>query len=317
MAQDLEIIEERPIVDASVVETVTRAEIDKLIETARRWPRSVTAAIEGMQSLACLDEESAAECIYSLPRDGKTVVGPSIRFAEMSAQMWGNARIAARITMIDRAEKFVEAEGFFLDAQTNVAQVARIRRRISGKGGRLYSDDMIMVTGNAASSIAKRNAILAGIPKMAWRPAYAGALKILRGTADTLAARRGKALDAFGQYGLKPTQVFQIMSVKGLDDIDVDRLVHLRGLYSALTNGEVTVEELLRAAEPEKVERVTAVTAKTEAPAIFDTADLPSVDAAPAAPAAKKPDKKPDKPDEKPTAASALVNHMRVRRAPR
>ncbi len=286
MSTDIEILDQRPLVDSSVVEAVTRSEIDHLIATARKYPRSITGAIEVMQSLACLDEESAAECVYSLPRDGKTIIGPSIRYSELVAQAWGNCRVAARITVVDRAERFVEAEGFFLDAQTNVAQIARIRSRISGKSGRVYSDDMITITGNAACSKARRNAILAGVPKMAWRPAYARALGILRGTADTLAARRGKAMEAFAALGLESQHVFRVMSVKGIDDIDIDRLVHLRGLYSAISNGETTVDELLRAAEPEPAAkvRVTAATATHAAPSVFDTDGLPSVDAAAPAP---------------------------------
>lgn len=292
MSNEIEVIEEKPIVDASVVGMVTRAEIEQLIDVAHKYPRSVDAAIKAMQSLACYDEESATECVYSLPRDGKAVIGPSVRFAEMASQVWRNNRVAARITVVDRSEKFVEAEGFFLDAEANVAQLARVRRRLSGRNGRLFSDDMIMVTGNAACSIAKRNAILSGIPKMAWRPAYSRALQIIKGDADTLANRRAKAIDHIGQYGLKADQIFAVMGVHGIEDIDLDRLVHLRGMYSALANGEYTVEELLRMVEPEKAERATPQTAKMTAPDVFTDSDLPT----PVRKVEKKKDDKPSSP---------------------
>lgn len=303
MSDDIEILEQKPLVDASVVGMVTRAEIEQLIDVAHKYPRSVDAAIKAMKSLSCYDEESATECVYSLPRDGKTVIGPSVRFAEMASQVWRNNRVAARITAVDRVEKYVEAEGFFLDAEANVAQLARVRRRISGKSGRLFSDDMITVTGNAACSIAKRNAILSGIPKMAWRPAFNGALSILRGNPNTLKEHRQKTLESIGQFGLKGEQIFQIMGVGGIEDIDVDRLVHMRGLYSALAGGETTADELLRAIEPEKQERATPQTAKMAAPDVFNDADLPS----PTKAAAKK--------DQgKTTAASALPYRISRRR---
>ncbi len=326
MSQELEIIEERPLVDASVIEAVTRSEIDQLIGTARKYPRSIKQAADRMVSLASMDEESAAECIYSLPRAKKPIEGPSIRFAELCSQSFGNCRVASRVTMVDRIEKFVEAEGFFLDAETNVATLARVRRRISGKDGRVYNDDMIVMTSNAAQSIARRNAILAGIPKAVWRRAYAEARMVVMGDHATLSTRRDGALKAFGRFGLTESQVLDVMGLKGVDDIDLERLVPLRGLYASLLNNDVTVEELLREITPERAPRVTAATAKHAAPAVFDDADLPSVDAA-AAPAAKaeaKPDEQPEvkpKPrgkkaeaDDKPTAASALVSRMRIRR---
>ena len=146
MSTDIEILDQRPLVDSSVVEAVTRSEIDQLIRTARQYPRSIQAASDTMISLACFDEDAALDCIYTLTRrekngENKAIVGPSIRLAEVAASSWGNCRVAARTTIVDRSEKFVEAEGFFLDAQTNVAQCARIRRRISTSSGRVFGDD--------------------------------------------------------------------------------------------------------------------------------------------------------------------------------
>lgn len=292
MSTDIEILDQRPLVDSSVVEAVTRSEIDQLIRTARQYPRSIQAASDTMISLACFDEDAALDCIYTLTRrekngENKAIVGPSIRLAEVAASSWGNCRVAARTTIVDRSEKFVEAEGFFLDAQTNVAQCARIRRRISTSSGRVFGDDMIIVTANAAQSIARRNAILAGIPKMVWRPAFNRALQVVKGTADTLVQRRGAAIAAFKTLGLDDRQVFAVLGIKGVEDIDLERIVHLRGLYSAISNGDATIDELLRAAEPEPAAkvRVTAATATHAAPAVFDTDGLPSVDAAAPAPA--------------------------------
>ncbi|MFN8826683.1 MAG: hypothetical protein ACK501_17070, partial [Planctomycetota bacterium] len=45
-------------------------------------------------------------------------------------------------------------------------------RRITGKNGRRYSSDMIGVTGNAACSIALRNAVFRGIPRAFWIDIY-------------------------------------------------------------------------------------------------------------------------------------------------
>lgn len=297
MTEDFEtMVEQRG--SGALAETMPRAEIDRMIEMAHRFPRVPATAMMNIRTSAVIDDETALECIYAVPRDGKIVLGPSVRYAEMAVAMWGNCRVAARITQTDRAEKFVEAEGFFLDAEANVAQVASIRSRISGRGGRLFSDDMILMTGNAACSKARRNAILAGIPKLIWRPGYLAALARLRGSPDTLAARRAGALESLAGIGLEPGHVLRLLAVRSVDEIDIDKLLHLRGLYSAVGSGETTVMEIVSSLAPEKPERITAVTAQHVAPAVFDAADLPSADA-PAQPAkkARKP-RKPKKPKE-------------------
>jgi len=245
--------------DTSEVQTVEmrlpaldRAEIDMQIATARAYPRSLKQVASAIYSLVTLDEESAAECTYALPRGGKPITGPSIRFAEALKQAYGNCRDAARVTEINRVEKYVEAEGVFFDLQTNAATAVRVRRRISGRDGKVFSDDMILVTGNAACSIAKRNAILGGIPKPLWRAAYDAATRVISGDVTTLAVNREKALKAFGAFGVKPEQIFAALGIKGVEDVTVDHIVILRGMHSALKNGESTVEEMFSPPTVEK-----------------------------------------------------------------
>lgn len=235
-------------VETSLATQLARVEIDSLISTARAYPRSLAQVQRRILTLATMDEVTAAECTYAVPRDGKTVEGPSIRFAEIVAQSFGNARIAARTTAIDKTDKFVEAEGVFLDCETNVATLARNRRRISTKAGKIYSDDMILTTCNAAQSIARRNAILSGVPKSVWRQGHEAARHVIMGDVKTLANRRTDAVSAFTRFGLTAEQVFLIIGVKGMEDIDQERLVPLRAIFSQLRNEEITVEELLKGA---------------------------------------------------------------------
>lgn len=223
---------------------LTRAEIDQQIATAHAFPRSVARAQKQIFELVTIDEESAKECNYALPRGGKPITGPSIRLAEIIAGQYGNCRVGARVVHVDRVEKFVEAEGVFHDLETNTATTARVRRRISGKDGRLFNDDMIIVTGNAACSIAKRNAILGAVPKAVWRKAHDAALQTIRGDIKTLSERRGNMLKAFAAFGVKPEDIFAALDLGGLDDIGLDEIAILTGMHAALKNGESTVEEM-------------------------------------------------------------------------
>lgn len=230
--------------DTRLVSELAKAEIDQQITTARQFPRSVKRASDNILSLATLDAEAAAECIYALPRAGKAITGPSIRLAEIIAGQWGNCRVAARVVDVNRAEKYVEAEGVFHDLETNSATKATVRRRIVDSKGRIYTDDMIIVTGNAACSIARRNAILAGVPRAVWRRAEDAARSVIKGDVKTLSERREKAMQAFAVYGVTPDQIFAALGVAGDQEITLEHIPILVGMYSALKNGEATVEEM-------------------------------------------------------------------------
>lgn len=249
------------LVDTTLATAVVKAELDTQITTARAFPRSVQTAINDINQLATMNEQMAGECVYALPRAGKPLRGPSIRLAEIIAQCWGNCVSKTRIVSVDRISRTVTAEGIFHDLQTNSITEAQHTRRISTKEGRLFTDDMIAVTCNAAQSIARRNAILAGVPKVIWSQAFQQCEHVIAGDVTTLASKRESAVKAFAAFGLKPEQVFQVLDVKGEQDIGIDELVTLRSLYSSVKNGELTVEEILAAKVP--AQPATPATRKT------------------------------------------------------
>ena len=230
--------------------SLARAEIDQQISTAHAYPRSIDRAVKNILTLATMDEQAAEECIYALPRGGKPIKGASVRLAEIVASQWGNNRVGARVVHVDRDEKFVEAEGVYHDLETNAAITSRVRRRIVDAKGRLFSDDMIIVTGNAAAAIAKRNAILGGVPRAVWRKAYEAAEKVIVGDVKTLSVRREGAIRAFAAFGVTPAQIFTALGVSGLDDIGLSHIPELIGMHSALKSGEVEVEEMFPAGDP-------------------------------------------------------------------
>jgi hypothetical protein len=108
----------------------------------------------------------------------------------------------------------------------------------------MYSDDMIVMTLNAAQAIALRNAIFTGIPKGVWAKAYKACQQIVMGDVKTLAERRDRAIKAFAQFGVKPEQIYGALQVKGIEDLTVEHMPLLQGMHSALKNGEATVEEM-------------------------------------------------------------------------
>lgn len=259
ITEDGEIVQGNALemIDAGTVSVLARAEIDTQIATARKYPRNIPSVINAIRSMATIDEEAAAECCYALVRgkknkgrngaeeeENKAIEGPSIRLAELAAQVYGNCRISARVVEVNRSEKYVEAEGTFLDLQSNMASKATVRRRISTKQGYLFSDDMILVTSNAACSIAKRNAVLAGIPRAVYRPAYQAARAVIAGTVETLGKNRDKAIAAFAAFGVKPEQILEALGVDHVSEITIDHVARLRAMYRTIKDGEETVETM-------------------------------------------------------------------------
>jgi hypothetical protein len=245
---------ENPLVPVSLAATLTKAEIDQQIATAHAWPRSPARARDMMISLATFDPQMAEECIYSVPRGGKQIRGPSIRFAEVVLSAWGNVRCAARVTHEDRIERYVEAEALVHDLESNVGYVARARRRIELKRGRKSVDaDMIQIAGAAAISVARRNAILGAIPKTVWRRALESVESVIKGDQKTLVERRDAAISYFNKMGVQTERVLRALEISHLDDVTLDHLVDLGGMRAALKTGESTLDQLFpeeRAAGP-------------------------------------------------------------------
>lgn len=233
--------------DSGTVAMLARGEIDMQIATAHKYPRSIANFRGEVLGMVTLSQQIAEECIYALPRDGKTIEGPSARFAEIVASAWGNSRAGARVVS-DQGE-FVTAQGVFHDLQRNVAITYEVQRRIVDSKGRRYKPDMIGVTANAACSIALRNAILKGVPKAFWSEMYDAARATIMGDLKTLANRRADALAAFQRYGILPEQVFLKLGIAGEQDITLEHLVVLSGLRTAIKDGDTTPEQAFAASE--------------------------------------------------------------------
>jgi ribosome modulation factor len=234
---------------------LAQVELNQAVTTAHAFPRSMQRARDNITALVMLDEETAAECIYALPRGGKPIKGPSVRFAEIIASQYGNCHVGSRVIEVNKFEKYVEAEGVFHDLETGMKRTARTRRRIVDKGGRLFNDDMILVTSNAACSIALREAILKGVPKALWRAAYDAADAVICGDVKTLSVRRADALKAFATFGVTPDQIFASLDIEGADEITPDHIGTLTAMFKAIKSGEMEAEEYF----PAKVDAKAAV----------------------------------------------------------
>ena len=228
---------------------LNRSEIEQQVATAKAYPRSLKKFVAEVMDMATLTEKVAEECFYALPRAGKSIEGPSARFAEILASSWGNCRVQSRIIDID--DRYVTAQGAFFDVEKNVIRTKETKRRITDKHGRRYNDDMIVMTSNAACSIAARNATLEGVPKAVWAPIFEIVRQTAIGTAETLVNKRAVMIAYFQKMGVTEAQILATLEVPGLEDIGLDELARLKGVATALKDGDTTIEEQFRVPEPE------------------------------------------------------------------
>ena len=225
---------------------LNRSEIDIQISTARSYPRNVDESIRKIVSLATVNPQTANECFYSLRRgggEGAAIEGPSVRLAEIVAASWGNLRVASQIMGNDG--KFITARGVCHDLETNVAVASEVRRRITDKYGKTYNDDMQVVTGNAAGAIAFRNAVFKVVPKAVISEAINTIKKsMIADTAQNFEETRGKMFTVFAKEGVTKEMIYNYFEISSDEEITPEIVSELRTTYTAITEGQATVEEL-------------------------------------------------------------------------
>lgn len=232
----------------SSLTAIERADIDSRVATAKRYPRSIAAFKRDVFEMATSDEETAGSCFYVVPRAGKKIEGPSVRLAEIAAACWGNLEEGAR--PVEVGDKAVIGEGICWDLERNRKCVWRVSRRITDKAGRRFGDDMINTTMLAAQAIAYRQAIFKVIPAALIKAAYEEAKKVSLGKALTMEQRRQREVDWYAKVGIKLEVLLRIAEKPALEDVGVDELVILRGVRTAITDGDTTVEQIIREYTP-------------------------------------------------------------------
>lgn len=238
-AQDVQIVQ---------VDALERANVDSQVATAKRYPRDIRRSIDNSVVMATMNQETAQSCSYALPRGGKPIIGPSVHLAKIIVSNWGNMRTEAKVVQI--TEKQVISRGTCWDLETNVASAFEVRRNIIDSKDRRFSDDMITVTGNAANSIAYRNAVFSVIPKAITDRVYYAAQKFITGDlsdSDKLLKTRTNILNNFkNTYGIVENEVVKLCGKQTVNQIGADEISMLMGTIQALKDGDTTVDELMK-----------------------------------------------------------------------
>lgn len=211
------------------------AEAQGKLALAKRFPRDLTKAHAELMT-ACKSRAFAEQAFYSVPNRG---AGPSIRFAEEVAQAVGNFKYGHR--ELSRGDGKSEVEVFAWDMEKNnesTRQITVLHIQDSKTGSRPLRDqaDIDNRIANVASK-QMRGRILALLPKWLVAEAILECRKTLAGTNDEpISVRVRKMTQAFAKFGVTTDHLATYLGHK-LDEVMVDELVDLQGVYNAIKEG--------------------------------------------------------------------------------
>jgi hypothetical protein len=242
--------------DTSAAAALNRSEIEMQVATAHRFPRSIKRFLSDAITMATMDEEVAGSCIYALPRGNKTITGPSVRLAEIVASAYGNLHVGSRV--LDAGNKEITAQGVAWDIEKNYRVVKEAQRRITDRGGGRYNDDMVIVTGNAAASVAFRNAVFTVIPRAYVDHVMAAARRVAVGDAKGLYEKREKLMERLQKLGVTKEQILAKVGKESVEDIGVTEVELLIGFGTAIKDDPSKLEEFFPTVKAEKGEKADA-----------------------------------------------------------
>lgn len=238
---DLAVVEPEFIANSAAHQT-EQAEIDIQVATAKRWPRDIDRSLQRMKAMSIRSPKVAAACFYVLPRGGKNIEGGSIRLAEIVYMCWGNLRLKARV--IGAEDVFIRAMATSWDLETNVGLERDSLRRIVDSHGRRYSHDMIVTTGNAAASIAIRQAVFASIPRVYVDEIVEHCMQVAAGKRGNLDDEKKRWFAWYEEKGIGRDQVLELLGKDGPEAIEIEDITTLQGLSNALRDGETTLKDV-------------------------------------------------------------------------
>jgi len=264
------------VMQTEQLQSMDRAEIDMQIATAKKFPRDIQQCLDNIRALSMIDEDTMESCFYHLERkdkDGqiKEIEGMSVRMAEILVSCWGNLRVATRI--IGNDGRKITAQGICFDVQNNVAVSCETSRRITNKNGKTYSDDMQIVTGNAASAIAFRNAVFKVIPAAVTK-AVTNEIRqrLLEMTSTKISQKRRNAVEWFTKRGVTESELKKYLGTDNLETISAEEIVNLRGVATAIREGSSSIDEIFRNNSDDRTvsDRKEEIRAKGTAPEVED-----------------------------------------------
>lgn len=211
------------------------AEAQGQLILAKRFPRDLIAAHNELMA-ACKSKAFAEVAFYSVPNRG---TGPSIRFAEEVARCYGNFEYGHRELSRDSNKSEVEVYAWDKEKNNYSRRQLTVLHVVDTKHGpkacRDQSDIDNLIANKASKQV--RGRILGLMPKWLVEDAIQECKKTIAGVNDEpIEARVRKMTQAFAKYGVTTEHLERYLGHK-LDEVLIDELVDMTGIYNALREG--------------------------------------------------------------------------------
>jgi hypothetical protein len=233
--------------------------VNMQVTTAKKFPRPSLAKLGKDIEEDLADPEIAALCWYNrhvgTDKDGKKVFaeGASIRLAEIVASHWGNLTI--QVSADERSDgKGIMARCRIYDAERNVAiEIPAFRAFTSTKEQNRQN------TYNSAVSFAFRGGVFKIVPKAMAERLWRKAKEIThqevapKGQKAPSRAVIEKMVATWATKGVGSDELCKYVGKAAVTELTAEDVTVLRGLWTGVVDGEVTVNEAFeRAPAPAK-----------------------------------------------------------------
>ncbi len=232
------------------------AEIHGAIVVAQNRPRNEDEAFAALMK-TCQSKTFAAAAIYSFPRGGSKIEGPSVDLAREAARCWGNVRSGVDIVRED--DTHVHIRGWAWDLQTNTKTSSddHFKKEVQRKNKQTGQTEWVVTDErdrrelvNRRGAILERNAILKLIPKHL----IEDAMDKCRGRMRSKAAEdpdrlRKEVITAFGDLNVEVKDLEGWLGKK-VGQASPKELEELRVMYTSIKGGESTWSDYVLEVSP-------------------------------------------------------------------
>jgi hypothetical protein len=213
-------------------------EVRAAITIAKKFPRNEIQAVTSIQK-SCKRLGLAKMALYSYPRGGQQVTGPSINLAKMLARNWGN--IQCGIREIEQGDDYTIVEAYAWDMETNYrpSRVFKVKHeRSTRQGTKVLTDQRDIYELNANMGARRlRACILDLIPTDIIDEAIKMCEDTLaKGDNIPLSERIVKMLQAFEELGVTREMIEAYIQHK-IDAINQQEIVNLQKIFVSIKDG--------------------------------------------------------------------------------
>lgn len=244
---------------AMAVAVQAKAAVEARYLVAMRNPRSWERVRLDVLD-ACKRPRFAETARYAKPVGGKSIVGPSIRFAEEALRAMGNCLVETMVIQENADQRIVRVSVTDLESNLSYPQDVVVRKEVerkklkdgqSHKGKRINSygdtvylveatDDELLVKQNALVSKSLRTSALRILPSDILEEAMEMVEETTKAKdAKDPAGARKRMVDAFHTKGIGPDDLVAWLG-HPLEQVTADEMRDLKLVLTALSEGEAT-----------------------------------------------------------------------------